>query len=99
MITHIVNIMTIRQGIIPDDQNSTRVILFHTKCRRNDATVYITISILIYISKVTDNVIHDQCSTYLKSNGVMYEFQSGFRQSFSTNTCFYSYYGLHQIPK
>ena len=32
-------------------------------------------------------VMHDQFFTYLKSNGLMYEFQSGFRQSFSTNTC------------
>ena len=34
-----------------------------------------------------EKVIHDQVFSYLKSNGLMYEFQSGFRQSFSTNTC------------
>ena len=33
-----------------------------------------------------EKVIHDQVFAYLKSNGLMYEFQSGFRQSFSTNT-------------
>ena len=55
MITHIVNIMSIRQGIIPDDLKSTRVIPFHKKGRRNDATVYITI------------IIHN--NLYFKSHG------------------------------
>ena len=86
MITHIVN-MSIRQGIIPDDLKRARVIPIHKKGRRTDPSMYRPISILSSISKVMEKVIHDQVFSYLKSNGLMYEFQSGFRQSFSTNTC------------
>ena len=43
--------------------------------------MYRPISRLSSISKVLKKVIHDQVFTYLKSNGLMYEFQS-----FSTNT-------------
>ena len=86
MITHIVN-MSIRQGIIPDDLKRARVIPIHKKGRRTDPSMYRPISILSTISKVIEKVIHDQVFTYLKTNGLLYEFQSGFRQSYSTNTC------------
>ena len=86
MITHIVN-MSIRQGIIPDDLKRARVIPIHKKGRRTDPSMYRPISILSTISKVMEKVIHDQVFTYLKTNGLLYEFQSGFRQSYSTNTC------------
>ena len=86
MITHIVN-MSIRQGIIPDDLKRARVIPIHKKGSRTDPSMYRPISILSTISKVIEKVLHDQVFTYLKTNGLMYEFQSGFRQSYSTNTC------------
>ena len=78
IITHIVN-MSIRQGIIPDDLNRARVIPIHKKGRRTDPSIYRPISILSSISKVMEKVIHDQVFTYLKSNVLIYEFQSGFR--------------------
>ena len=59
----------------------------HKKGRKTDPSMYRPISILSTISKVIEKVIHDQVFTYLKTNGLMYEFQSGFRQSYSTNTC------------
>ena len=79
--------MSIRQGIIPDDLKRARVIPIHKKGRKTDPSMYRPISILSTISKVIEKVIHDQVFTYLKTNGLMYEFQSGFRQSYSTNTC------------
>ena len=42
--------------------------------------MYRHISILSTLSKVIEKVIHDQVFTYLKTNGLMYEFQSEFMQ-------------------
>ena len=63
-------IMSIRQGIIPDDLKRARVIPIHKKGRRTDPSMYRPISILSSISKVMEKVIHDQVFSYLKSNGL-----------------------------
>ena len=38
------------------------------------------------ISKIFEKIVHKQLVAYLNSNNLLYEFQSGFRQTFSTDT-------------
>lgn len=44
-------------------------------------------SILSIISKVFEKIVHNQLNVYLKENNLLYNFQSGFRANFSTDTC------------
>ena len=48
---------------------------------------YRTVSILSIISKVFEKVIYDQVEGYLSDNKLLYDFQSGFKRVFSTDTC------------
>ena len=39
------------------------------------------------VSKVIEKVIHNQTEIFLSKNKILYKYQSGFRKSFSTNSC------------
>ena len=43
--------------------------------------------ILTIISKVLEKVVFEQLDEYLKEYNLLYEFQSGFRSAYSTETC------------
>ena len=44
-------------------------------------------SILSVVSKIFERIMYDQLESYLKDESLLYDFQSGFRPSFSTDTC------------
>ncbi len=44
-------------------------------------------SVLTIVSKVLERVIYNQLEDYLKQKSLLYAYQSGFRPSFSTDTC------------
>ena len=48
---------------------------------------YRPISLLPLISKIIEKVIHDQTQNFLDENNILYRYQSGFRKSFSTDSC------------
>ena len=78
--------MSITQGNVPDEIKRARVFPLHKKGNRTDPSTFRHLSILSIISKVMAKVICAQVETYLSSNKLFHEFQSGFRHS--TNTCF-----------
>ena len=41
----------------------------------------------MFQSKVIEKVIHNQTEIFLSKNKILYKYQSGFRKSFSTNSC------------
>ena len=43
-------------------------------------------SILSVFSKIVEKIVYDQVNKYLADNELLYEFQSGFRSSHSTDT-------------
>lgn len=85
-ISHIVNLSVI-QGVVPDDLKSARVVPLYKKNDKTDVGNYRPVSILSIVSKVFERVIYDQLEEYLVQNSLLYEYQSGFRQGFSTDTC------------
>lgn len=85
-ITHIIN-LSIKEGHVPHDFKQARVIPLHKKGSKLEPGNYRPVSILSSISKIMERVIFEQIDSYLASRELLFEFQSGFRKSHSTDTC------------
>lgn len=85
-LTHIIN-LSICQGQFPDDLKQARVIPLYKKGNKLDPGNYRPVSILSAVSKVIERIIHDQINKYLSTKNLLFELQSGFRTSHSTDTC------------
>ena len=85
-LSHIINLSLI-QGIVPDDLKSARAVPLFKKNDKTEVGNYRPVSILSIISKVFERVVYDQIQTYLDDRKLLYNFQSGFRPRFSTDTC------------
>ena len=59
----------------------------YKKKAKTDAGNYRPVSILNIISKIIEKIACEQLTGYLDSNNLLYELQSGFRSSFSTDFC------------
>ena len=84
--THIIN-LSLDQGKVPTDFKNARVTPIHKKGSKSDPSNYRPVSILNVISKVVEKIVHDQIYDYMTDKNLLYEFQSGFRKSCSTETC------------
>ena len=79
--------MSISQGVFPNDFKLARVIPLYKKGNKLDPGNYRPVSILSTVSKVIERIIFDQINEYMVTNNLLYDFQSGFRTSHSTDTC------------
>lgn len=84
-ITHIIN-LSIRTNEVPAGHKEARVRPLYKKNSGLDVGNYRPVSILNIISKLLEKTAHDQLSNYLINNKLIYKFQSGFRESHSTDT-------------
>ena len=82
---HIVN-LSLKTGQVPSDFKKARVVPLYKKGDCNYEGNYRPVSILPVVSKVFKRIVHEQLYEYLNSKNLIYEFQSGFRSTFSTNT-------------
>ena len=85
-ITHIIN-LSIETGIVPDQLKYAKVKPLYKKNSRLDVGNYRPVSILCTISKILERAVYVQLDKYCKDNNLLYEFQSGFRRSYSTDSC------------
>ena len=83
---HIIHLF-LEQGTVPDDMKHSKVIPLFKKGDRSDPVNYRPVSILSVVSKVLEKVVHQQLYHYAVDAKLLYEFQSGFRQSHSTDSC------------
>ncbi len=65
----------------------TKVTPLHKGGSVSDANNFRPISIIPTVGKVLERLVHTQCISYLESNNLLSEAQSGFRSSRSTGTC------------
>ena len=79
--------MSNETGTEPDELKSAIVKPLFKRGSRLEVGNYRPVSLLCIISKVLERAIYVQLYDYLKSNQLFYEFQSGFRKSYSTDTC------------
>jgi hypothetical protein len=85
-IAHIVN-LSIRTGSVPDDLKVARVTPLYKKKSKVEVGNYRPVSVLSTVSKILEKSVYTQVESYLTSNKLIYEYQSGFRRKISTNTC------------
>lgn len=85
-ITHIIN-ASLRCGVVPHDMKIAKVIPLHKKKSKLEAGNYRPVSILSVVSKFLEKAVFHQLNDYLVNNNLIYQFQSGFRGSYSTDTC------------
>ena len=64
-----------------------RVKPLYKKNSNLDVGNYRPVSILSVVSKILEKAIYIQLEAYLVKNNIIYNYQSGFRSSFSTDTC------------
>ena len=86
IITHITN-QSISQCHVPQELKMARVIPLYKKGSNLDVGNYRPVSILSSTSKVIERLVHNQIISFLKERNLLFEFQSGFRTSHSTDTC------------
>ena len=48
---------------------------------------YRPVSILSIVSKILERAVYVQLENFLVDNNILYDYQSGFRRSYSTDTC------------
>ena len=85
-ICFIVN-QSIFSGIVPDDMKVARVKPLYKKNSPLEVGNYRPVSILSIVSKILERSVYSQLSKFLDSNNLLFEYQSGFRSKFSTDTC------------
>ena len=85
-VTHIIN-LSLESGVVPNGLKSAIVKPLYKKGSRLDVGNYRPVSILPSISKIMERAVYLQMEKHLKDKNILYEFQSGFRASYSTDTC------------
>ena len=79
--------MSIGTHFVPDELKYAIVKPLFKKNSRLDVGNYRPVSILPIISKILERAIYVQIEAYLKEKELLYEYQSGFRKSHSTDSC------------
>lgn len=85
-ITYLVN-LSITSGIVPEELKQARVKPLFKKNDRSEIGNYRPVSILCIISKILEKAVYKQLEAHLIQHDLLYQFQSGFRSSYSTDTC------------
>ena len=83
---HNMLIMSLNTGIFPSHWKTSQVKPIFKSGSRSDPGNYRPISITPFISKMLENIIHDQLDAFLEEFSHLCPSQSGFRKGFSTET-------------
>ena len=74
------------KGKIPQSWKNAKVTPIFKAGDPTDVSNYRPISVIPVIMKVFERIVRNQLSTYLNYTKLLYEYQSGFRSKFSTET-------------
>ena len=85
-IGHIVN-LSILTETVPAELKRAKVVPIFKKGSRLDPGNYRPVSILSAVSKILERAVNGQLVSHLNSRKLLYEYQSGFRSKYSTDTC------------
>ena len=79
--------LSIKYSHFPTDCKIAKLKPLFKKGSRTAPKNYRLISLLPLISKIIEKVIHAQTQKYLDDYNILYRYQSGFRKSYSTDSC------------
>ena len=79
--------LSITSNTVPADMKFARVKPLFKKNSRSGVGNYRPVSILSIVSKILEKAFYKQLEKYLSGNNLIYSLQSGFRGSYSTDTC------------
>ena len=79
--------LSIRSGVFPNDLKRAKIVPIYMKKAKTEPGNYRPVSVLSVISKVLERVICEQLTDYIEKHDYLYELQSGFRSSYSTDSC------------
>ena len=85
-IAQIIN-LSLYSGRIPNDMKTARAVPLFKKNSKSEPGNYRHVSILTVMSKILEKTVHKQLENYLRSEKLLYDYQSGFRNSYSTDSC------------
>ena len=80
--------LSISHGVFPSAFKVAKLKFILKKGRKNDPSNYRPIYLLQVISKIIEKIVHDQTNPFFLDENILYNYQSGFRASHSTNLCF-----------
>ena len=78
--------LSIKLGSFPDACKIAKLKPLFKKGSKTNPSNYRPILLLPLISKVIEKLIHEQTSTFLAKNEILYNYQSGFRKKHSTDS-------------
>ena len=79
--------LCIKLGSFPDSCKIAKLKPLFKKGSKTNPLSYRPVSLLPLISKITEKLIHEQTSSFLSNNEILYNYQSGFRKNHSTDSC------------
>ena len=79
--------LSIRSGLFPDDLKRAKILPIYKKKAKTEPGNYRPVSVFSVISKVLERVVCEQLTDYIEKHDYLYELQSGFRSSYSTDSC------------
>ena len=74
-------------GSFPESCKIVKLKPLFKKGSKTNPSNYRPISLLPLISKIIEKLIHEQTSSFLSNNEILYNYQSGFRKNHSTDSC------------
>ena len=77
--------VSFNKGIFPDFLKVANVIPIHKKGEKLDPNNYRPISLLSNISKLYEKAMHIRLTNFLRKNKILFSYQFGFRNNYSTN--------------
>ena len=79
--------LSVKLGSFPDSCKTAKLKPLFKKRSKTNSSNYRSISLQPLISQIIEKLIHEQTSSFLSNNEVLYNYQSGFWKNHSTDSC------------
>ena len=79
--------LSIKLVSFPDSCKIANLKPLFKKGSKTNPSSYLSILLLPLISKITEKLIHEQTSSFLSNNEILYNYQSGFQKNHLTDSC------------